>query len=623
MNKVNTTTSKSSLGPVLRTGRDWGSNDFSERTHILNKIFRKSLPIILLVIIFSGCGEQNDEKNLTIPLPNKAQLRWQNYERTMFVCIDPATWQGREYDNHSTPLNRINPTALNTDQWCEVAKSWDAKLILFVAKHTGGFCWWQTNTTDYGIKNTPWKNGKGDVLKELSESCKKYGLDLGIYVYPGDETWGAGIGSGGITKDSSKQEGYNKVFRQQLTEVLTNYGAVSEVWFDGSCNINVNDILEKYASDAVILQGPKANLRWVGNESGYAPFSNWYTLNSKDLATGVATAIQSNPFGDAYAPVEIDVPLLKNRGHKWFWAPNTDSLLLSTEQLMNIYYKSAGRGAVLLLNSTPNTTGLIPESHVETYKAFGNEIKRRFDNPIMKTNGKGNSLELTFSKPTEINHVILQEDIAMGQRVLGFVIETEDENKHWKEVYNGTSIGTKRICYFDAVTTKKIRTSFINSKANPLITHFSVYNIEGVTLEPEKRKDQSNFYDGILRKNAIDQPDELAIEIAKWDSNSFSDSGWKEMNFDLTRFVQRVGQYEVTFVAGDNSKGSGLEFKDWEMEMYGSKTKSTIDFLKESSTFRITRSQQTLDEFPTILRLKIKSQTPESAGNITIKMLTY
>jgi alpha-L-fucosidase len=541
----------------------------------------------------------------------------------MFVCIDPCTWQGREYDNHSIPLNRINPAVLNTDQWCEVAKSWGAGLILFVAKHTGGFCWWQTNTSDYGIKNTPWKNGKGDVLKELSESCKKYGLDLGIYVYPGDETWGAGIGSGGITKDPSKQEGYNKVFRQQMTEVLTNYGPVHEVWFDGSCHIDVNDILEKYASDAVILQGPKANLRWVGNESGYAPFSNWYTLTSKDIETGVATAIQSDPFGDVYAPVEIDVPLLRNRGHKWFWASNTDSLLLSTEQLMNIYYKSAGRGAVLLLNSTPDTTGLIPESHVAAYKEFGKEIKKRFDNPIMKTSGKGNSLELTFSKSTEINHVVLQEDISMGQRVLGFSIEIIDENKQWKEVYNGTSVGTKRICYFSPVTTRKIRALFTNIKAKPLITNFAVYNIEGVSLEPENRKDQSKFYDGILRKNATDQSDEPAIEIGKWNSDFFSDSDWKEMSFDLTKFVNRIGQYEVTFASQDNSKESGLEFKDWEMEMYGGKTKSTIEFLKESSTFRITRSQQTLDEFPTILRFKIKSRSEKSKGNITIKMVTY
>ena len=148
-------------------------------------------------------------------MPSEIQYEWHEQERIMFVCLDPCTWQGREYDNHSTPLERINPEKLDTDQWCEAAISWGAKEILFVANHTGGFCWWQTKTTDYGIRNTAYKNGKGDVLKELSESCRNHGLNLGIYVYPGDETWGAGIGSGGQTKDPSKQEEYNRIFRQQ------------------------------------------------------------------------------------------------------------------------------------------------------------------------------------------------------------------------------------------------------------------------------------------------------------------------------------------------------------------------------------------------------------------------
>jgi alpha-L-fucosidase len=286
----------------------------------------------------------------------------------MFVHWSVNTWQthrglDNEWDDLSTPLTRINPTKLNTDQWCETAKSWDAKMIIFVAKHVGGFCFWNTNTTDYGIRNTPWKNGTGDVLQELSRSCKKYGLDLGIYIYPGDPHWGAGPGSGGITSDPSKQEAYTKVFRQQMTEVLSRYGEIREIWFDGSCRIEVDDILDTYARNAVIFQGPMASLRWVGNEDGFAPFSNWYTLSSTDLKTGVATAVQSDPFGDAYAPVEIDVPLLKNGGHKWFWAPQTDHLILTTEQLMDMYYKSVGRGSVLLLNSTPDTTGVIPAAH--------------------------------------------------------------------------------------------------------------------------------------------------------------------------------------------------------------------------------------------------------------------
>ena len=598
----------------------------------MNKSLLFTLVIIIscgLLLILIRVKEQHVENNVTIPLPSKIQLNWQNYEQIMFVHYSANTWQthrglNNEWDDLSISLDRINPTKLNTDQWCEVAKSWGAKMIIFVAKHVGGFCWWQTNTTDYSVKNTPWKNGKGDVIKELSESCKKYGLDLGIYVYPGDPHWGAGVGSAGVTKDSARQEEYNKIYCQQMTEVLSRYGEIKEVWFDGSCNIRcVNEILEKYAPDAVIMAGPMNNIREVGNEEGYAPFSNWNTLSSENLKRGVADAIQSDPFGDAYAPIETCVPLLRNKGHKWFWNINTDSLILTTQQLMDIYYRSVGRGAVLLLNATPDTTGLIPESHVEAYKKFGEEIKRRFENPVRKTAGKGNSLEMKFSKPTEINHVILQEDLAKGQRVLAFSIEGMDENRQWKEVYDGTSIGQKRICYFNPVTLKKIKVSFTNIKAEPQITNFAVYNIKGVSMGPEKRKDNSRFYDFIKKKMGTDQVDEPAVEIGRWNDNSYSTTEWKDISFDLTEYVTQPGQYEVTFIAQDNSGNTGLVFKDWEIEMYGSKTKSTIELLKEVSTFRITCSKQAPGEFPTILSVKIKSNSDMTSGNITIKKLTY
>ena len=585
----------------------------------------KKLFILLtfLLCLALSSPAQTTPKTNPIPLPNKAQLRWQNYEQTMFVCLDPATWQGREYDNHTTPLNRINPSQLNTDQWCQTAQLWGAKLILFVAKHTGGFCWWQTSTTEYGIKNTPWKNGQGDVLRDLSASCKKYGLDLGIYVYPGDETWGAGIGSGGITKDPSKQEGYNKVFREQMTEVLTKYGPVQEVWFDGSCFINVNDLLEKYASDAVILQGPMANLRWVGNEDGFAPFTNWYTLSGKDLKTGVSTAVQSDPFGDAYAPVEIDVPLLKNKGHKWFWGPNSDSLLLSTDQLMNIYYKSVGRGALLLLNSTPDTTGLIPQSHVNAYTKFGEEIKRRFGNPVAQTKGAGKSLEIDFSRPTAINHAILQEDLSQGQRVLSFHLEGLDSHGKWIEIYSGTSVGHKKICYFTPVTVSKVKVSFVNVKADPQMTNFAVYTISGIALEPEKRENLGSFYDGLTKKNGADPADEPAIEIGKWDVNTFSKAEWNVMSFDLTKYVTKIGQYEIAFSSTNKTTESGLEFSDMEIEMYGGTNNKAVELLPGSSTFRITRSQQTLDEFPTIFSVKVKSKADKNSGTITVKRLIW
>lgn len=493
-----------------------------------------------------------------VPVPSFPQLRWQNYEQIMFIHFNPTTWTGKEYDDLSLPLQRMNPTQLNTDQWCEVAKSWGAKMILFVAKHTGGFCWWQTETTEYGIKNTPWKNGKGDVFAELSKSCQKYGLDLGVYIYPGDEKWGAGIGSGGRTKDPSKQIEYNNVFRQQLTEVLTKYGSIREVWFDGSCIIDISDIIEKYAKDAVVFQGPKATIRWVGNEDGIAPYPNWYMISKKDLQTGISTALHSTPKGDSYAPVEIDLPLLGNNGHKWFWAPNTDNMILSVNQLVDVYYRTVGRGGIMLLNSTPDTTGLIPESHVKIYKAFGDEIRNRFERPIKSTSGLGSEFEIVLEQPTWINHAVIQEEVAYGQRVRSYSLEGYTSNG-WKSVYQGSSIGTKKIDSFDSIEITKLRLMITKSVAKPIIKNFSVYRI----------KDYHHYNE----KSTISKP----IIIGSWDSQTFSDQ-WQNLELTLTPYINSIGQYEINFqmVSYDWNKEWGLEFKDWEVEMYGKKIPEAI-----------------------------------------------
>lgn len=549
-------------------------------------------------------------QNSNIPLPSQAQLRWQQYEQIMFLSLDPCTWQGRDTDDYSYPISKINPKQLNTDQWCEVAKSWNAKLILFVAKHTGGFCWWQTNTSDYSIKNTPWRNGKGDVLKDLSASCKKYGLDLGIYVYPGDEHWGAGIGSGGITADPTKQEAYNKIYRQQLTEVLTQYGPIKEVWFDGNCLVPVNDILEKYASDAVIFQGKKANIRWVGNEDGIAPDPNWYTVNKEHLNTGVSTSLQSDVNGDCYAPVEVDVPLLKNQGHKWFWAPNTDHLLLSVEQLMNLYYKSVGRGSVLLLNSTPDTTGLIPAAHVKRYAEFGKEIKQRFDHPIKKTSGNAQELILDLEKPSVVNHCILQEQLEKGQRVTSYKIEGLDKNNKWILLSKGTSIGNKKIDYFQNALVKKVRLQILASKSVPQIRNFAVYYVE------------SDLSDIAVMNNS-----EKPVVISSWGDSTYSEETWTELILDLTPYVNNIGHYDISFSVltydYTNKQPTGLQFKDWKLEMYGREFPEGITKLDGKSIFRITRSQQTFDEFPTRLRVKVKRNSTKSTGEVTIQRIVY
>ena len=428
--------------------------------------------LICMLFIYNSCSQPD------LPKPTDVQYKWHEQERIMFVCLDPCTWQGREYDNHSIPLERINPKYLDTDQWCKVAQSWEANEILFVAKHTGGFCWWQTETTDYGIKNTPYKNGNGDVLGELSESCKKYELNVGIYVYSGDETWGAGIGSGGKTQDPSKQEAYNKVFRKQLTETLSNYGEVMEVWFDGSCIIDVSDILEKHANNAVILQGSQATIRWPGTESGKLFYSAWNTLKSEDLKTGVATQIHGNPNGDAWAPLEADTPLYE---HFWFWSPEKAEKRKSIRQLMECYYKSVGYGGVLLLNSTPDTTGLIPQEDVKHYREFGEEKKRRFGHPLAKAEAKkGNKVMLEFNEPTLINHALIMEDYREGERIREYRIEGLIKGE-WIELTREISVERKKIDYFEPAETEALRLIITKAAARPLIRSFSAFYVDNFT----------------------------------------------------------------------------------------------------------------------------------------------
>ena len=444
--------------------------------------------------------------------PTPEQVAWQDMELQMFVCLDPCTWQDRDYDDHSTPLEKINPEQLDTDQWCRVAKSWGAGQILFVAKHTGGFCWWQTDTSKYSVKHTPWRGGKGDVIAELAESCRKYGLKLAIYVYPGDDNWGAYVGGGGKTRDPDKQTAYNKVFRQQMTEVLSRYGRISEIWFDGSCVIPVGDILEAHAPKAMVFQGPHATLRWVGNEAGWAPYPAWNSIRNADGKTGVATARHGDPDGDTWMPLEVDT--VNVHPHRWFWK-SKGRTLKTLDELMQHYYDSVGRGAVLLLNSTPDTTGLIPEEDVKQYAAFGAEIRRRFGNPIAETTGRGAVVELALDGPTTINHVITMEDIREGERVREYVIEAWRDGV-WKEAARGISIGHERIDYFPSVEVAKVRIRVTQYVAKPLIRRLAVFHVEGIC--PEHLRESVWHCDEGKGETTRSSPDDLTGKIlgAKW-----------------------------------------------------------------------------------------------------------
>lgn len=409
-----------------------------------------------------------------LAIPTPAQAAWHDLEVGMFIHIAPQTWQDSESDDLSTPLSAINPEKLDTDQWVRVAKSMEAKYIVFVAKHEGGFCWWQTDTTDFGVKHTPWRGGKGDVLADLSASCKKAGMKLGVYLSPQDRKHGVTIG--GKSKDPTKQADYEKLFRAQLAETLTRYGDMMEVWFDGSLVFDVGDILKQHAPNAVVFQGPQATIRWVGNEDGIAPYPAWNAVKFPQEKAhnikkwGDYTAEDGDPDGNRWLPNECDARIRST----WFWKTNNEHTLKSVDKLMEMYEASVGRGGVLLLNNTPDRSGLIPETDAKRSAEFGAEIRKRYGIAAADTSGNGHELTITFSSPTGIDRVVLMEDITKGERVRSYEIDANVDGE-WKPVAQGTAIGHKRIEKFAPVTAQQFRLRVTQSMGEPIITRFAAY----------------------------------------------------------------------------------------------------------------------------------------------------
>jgi len=345
----------------------------------------------------------------------------------------------------------------------------NAGYIVFVAKHVGGFCMWQTDTTDYSIKSTPWHGGKGDVFGGLAESCRRAGIELGVYVSPQDRKHGAKVGGKCDTPEA--QTAYDDLYRRQLTEALSRYGDMCEVWFDGSTVVEVGDILDHYAPRAMVFQSEHATIRWVGNEEGLAPYPAWNALPEADARSGKATAEHGASDGDVWLPLECDARIRAD----WFWTTGNAATLKTVDELMEMYYRSVGHGAVLLLNQTPDTTGLIPEADARRGAEFGAEVRRRFGSPVAETQGQSDVLELDLGKAATVDHVVTMEDICQGERVREYVIEGWAEGE-WKELCSGSSVGHKKIDRFDAITTSKLRFRCIDCAATPAIRKLAAFS---------------------------------------------------------------------------------------------------------------------------------------------------
>ncbi len=408
------------------------------------------------------------------PAPDAAQLEWHEAEVGLFIHWAPNVYQDREGDDRSTPPAMINPAKLDTDQWARAAKAFGAGYVVLVAKHVGGYCLWQTATTDYSIKSSPWKGGRGDIVAEMAASCEKHGLRMGFYLSPRDDHFGAKVG--GLTEDPARQAEYTRIFRSQLTELLTRYGPMFEVWFDGTIKIPVDEVLALFSPGSVTFQGPQSPVRWVGNEHGVAPYPTWCRVSSKQIGKAYA----GSPDGDRWDPAEVDVSL---RRPYWFWSSRNAGNLLSLDQLVEIHYASVGRGANLLLNVTPDRDGLIPEADMTRLEEFGAEIRRRFGKPVAVTGGRGSSLTLELGAETPIDHVQLREDLKHGQRVRAFTLEGRSKGV-WRRLFTGSAIGNRLIVPLAAVAVDAVRLEVGSAEESPVIRELSVFH-SGVRIREE------------------------------------------------------------------------------------------------------------------------------------------
>lgn len=429
--------------------------------------------------------------------PSKSQLNWHDMEYYMFIHFGPNTFTNQEWGTGLEDPKVFNPSKLDCRQWAKTARAAGMKAIIITAKHHDGFCLWPSQYSSHTVKQSVWKNGQGDVLKELSEACREEGLKLGVYLSPWDR--------------NHPQYGtpeYNQIFANMLREVLGNYGEVFEQWFDGANGEGPNGKKQEYdwklfnqtvydlQKEAIIFSDGGPGCRWVGNENGYAGETNWNTLNGDQVYPGYPHYKELTPGhedGTHWIPAECDVSIRPG----WFYSPETDGKVKTVEQLMDIYLGSVGRGANLLLNVPVNREGLIAKEDSTRLIEFKFARERTFSKNIAseakvvasgKTTSKLNdgndntfwtakedtaSITLNFTKETQLNYLALREYIALGQRVKEFWIEVWRNGK-MIDTTRQTTIGHKRIIPLH-VTATKIKIRVTQSKAKPNLNEIEIY----------------------------------------------------------------------------------------------------------------------------------------------------
>jgi alpha-L-fucosidase len=440
-------------------------------------------------------------------------------EYYMFVHFTVNTFTDKEWGYGDEKESVFNPSELDCWQWAKAAKDAGMKGIIITAKHHDGFCLWPSQFTEHSVKNSPWRNGKGDVVKDLRKACDEFGLKMGVYLSP----WDRNSAVYGTPE-------YLIYYRNQLRELLSEYGEIFEVWFDGANGGDgyyggaretrridnrtyydwpaTHKVVRELQQKAVMFSDAGPDIRWVGNEGGTGSLTNWCLLNKDGMYPGEDFAKilgEGNENGNYWVPAEVDVSIRPG----WFYHKSQDSLVRSPENLLNLYYSSVGRNSNLLLNVPPDRRGLLYENDVKSLMAFRMLREKEFEHELAKgrkisatsTRGKGyevsnvndgkpgtywatkdnkkdGEIVIEFGIETEVNRILLQEYIKLGQRIQEYKVEALN-NRKWIPVLEGTTIGYKVIRKFPVVKTSKIRIIISKSKACPVISNIELYKAPG------------------------------------------------------------------------------------------------------------------------------------------------
>ena len=467
--------------------------------------------VLLIFLIMNAIGQgsvvlaQN-----RAPVPTVPQLAWHDTEFYLFFHFGPNTFTNVEWGHGTEPEDVFNPTDLDCEQWCRIAKQAGARGIVITAKHHDGFCLWPSKYSSHTVRENKWRNGKGDVLRELSEACRRNGLKFGVYLSPWDRN-----------HPQYGTAAYNDVYVNTLTELLTSYGDLFEIWWDGANGEGPNgkkqvydfhrfeQVAARLQPNAVVFSDIGPGCRWVGNERGLIlTETNWCTLDTAGFQRGLGappndTLNQGNVNGANWIPAECDVSIRPG----WFYHSEEDNQVKTPETLWNIYLQSVGRGANLILNVPPDRRGRIHEQDSASLVQFGERWRKAFSENLAKDkkvvsqrvcmfvpqkyrsallDGDRATFEtvafqssgfiIDLGKKTEFNTVLLREAIARGQYIQAFTVEVEDK-KGWREVARSTTIGARKMIQFPQERSRKIRIRFLSSKKEPALSEVEVYRI--------------------------------------------------------------------------------------------------------------------------------------------------